>query len=197
MEVRMSDVKALLDYVKTHETKLLPFLDLSNLSYLGHSYGGMTALEACHKYGNAFKVCAAVDPVFKARSTEILQNSKFTIDQPFLMLSNEHFQSPTYNAFKEFNAWKVVSKFFDDCNAKQMRQKQTNYNLVLNGSYHIVQLDFSIHCGYLLAVFGQMGFKFDPYEKLKQTCEILLAFLHEKEVLPVDFHLEVSQATQK
>jgi len=58
----MKDVRSILTHVKEVDKKSIPALDLSQLTFCGHSYGGMTALEACHKFPEEFEYCIAIDP---------------------------------------------------------------------------------------------------------------------------------------
>ena len=58
----MKDVEALLHHIKDIDKKAIPSIDLDNITFVGHSYGGMTALEACYQFPEEFKRCVAIDP---------------------------------------------------------------------------------------------------------------------------------------
>jgi pimeloyl-ACP methyl ester carboxylesterase len=58
----MKDVEALIHHIKDVDKKAIPSIDLDNLAFIGHSYGGMTAIEACYEYPEEFKRCVAIDP---------------------------------------------------------------------------------------------------------------------------------------
>jgi alpha-beta hydrolase superfamily lysophospholipase len=49
---------------------------MSKLTFCGHSMGGITSLEACHRI-DKFKICIALDPFFKPRWEQIEVNSDF------------------------------------------------------------------------------------------------------------------------
>ena len=42
-------------------------MDLSKLTMMGHSFGGMTALEASRKFPEEIKYCVSLDPYFMHR----------------------------------------------------------------------------------------------------------------------------------
>ena len=99
MNLRMDDVKDLLEYVKSNEVKNIPSIALENLSFCGHSYGGSTSIEACSKFSNDFKFWTAVDPVFRSRLAENSIQKELYVPQPLLQFRNEYFRD------KDMRVW--------------------------------------------------------------------------------------------
>lgn len=175
---RLKDVDALFKYVNEMEVTAMPCIDIHNLSYVGHSYGGMTALEACHATPDNFKYCVAIDPVFKPRWQQIEENSDFACKVPFMMISNEYFQSEKVRSRDNYDQWKAVCKFYEDSlKVQNDPDGKKNYNIVLPGSYHLVQFDWALRDGYMLKLFRQIGFFCNVEKKQKQTCQYILQML--------------------
>ena len=91
INLRMDDVQNLIEYLNFVEIKIIPSIDISKLSFCGHSYGGYTSIEACSRFSNDFKYCVAIDPVFRSRLAENSNQKSLYISQPLLQFRNEYF----------------------------------------------------------------------------------------------------------
>jgi len=54
-------------------------IDLNKLTMMGHSFGGLTALEASWEYFDEIKYCVSLDPWFYP-NTDDVKNGKFTVN---------------------------------------------------------------------------------------------------------------------
>jgi hypothetical protein len=112
------------------------------------------------------------------RWEQIEKNSEFVVKTPFMMISNEYFQSETKPKRNHFDDWKIVCKFYkDSCNAQDDEEGKKNFNIVLKNSYHLAQFDWALHDGYLLKIFKEIGFRCDVMKKQKETCEHILRMI--------------------
>ncbi|CAI2367762.1 unnamed protein product [Moneuplotes crassus] len=176
---RMCDVEYLLKIIEIKESKSFKNLDVENLIFCGHSYGGMTALEACHKFKDIFKCCVAIDPVFMSRYQQVAKNNEFVVPKtPFLLMSNEWFQSPKVPRRDTFDDWKTICKFYEDSlRSQDDPDGKKSKNEIIDGSYHLVQFDWALRDSVLLKTLGQIGKRCNVEAKQKETIRRMLDFI--------------------
>jgi len=138
----------------------------------------MTALEACHKFDNQFKCCVAIDPVFTSRWEQVEKDNKFIVKTPFLIVSNEWFQSPKRPIRDYFQDWKVICKFYkDSLKVQNDPEGKISQNVVLEGSYHLVQFDWALRDTIFLKLVREIGIFVDVEAKQRETIALMIGFI--------------------
>ena len=193
---RLDDVKQLLDYIKANELKELPSINMDKLISIGHSMGGMTALEACYKFKEDFKYCISLDPFFRARFEQIEVNDQFVTQQPLCMISTEYFHNRKQRFLENYDSMQILLKFFSDVEKFQKDKMHKNYNLIVKNIYHLNQYDMGMHDGKTLAYFGASTFSWDAAAKMKENNLLIIAFMNENQLLEVPCILKISEVHQ-
>lgn len=88
---------------------------MRKLTMMGHSMGGMTALETSFRDQESFKYCVSMDPFFKARWEQILENDEFShLKSNLLILSTQHFHSRKQRFLENYPSMNILCKYHDD-----------------------------------------------------------------------------------
>ena len=218
LQIRLQDINATLDHIKTVEKCNIPAINLSKLTMAGHSMGGMTSLEACFKISD-FKLCISLDPYYMARWKMIKDSDDYVVTQPLCIISTERFHTKP-NYLISYDSLAINNKFFEDCekvrsqdpsrddfimfnsvselNMSQMLEvAKKNYNLYLKGTDHYNQVDVSLNDGWSLKILNEIPFNCDCYAKIKENNLLMVAFMNEHKFLPVPCDLQVHHIHEK
>lgn len=91
-------------------------MDMTKLTMMGHSFGGMTSLEVARKYPEDVKYCVSLDPYFMHRQEELLVNNygTFFINQPLAIISTSryHFRK---TGFVRYDSFACLKAFWTNC----------------------------------------------------------------------------------
>ena len=160
---RMIDIKIILDLIISESKSTIPAIDLSKLTALGHSLGGITAIEACNQFSSHFKLWIALDPLFSPRFKQIKEIGDYRIDQPIILINSEDFHNSLVH--QEYNSKEIHDKFVK-CQKEYSKNKV--YNVYIKNCYHINQWDYSLVNTHLLMFMGQLPKSVDPKDKYKE-----------------------------
>lgn len=108
MEHRIAQVFGVINKLKLN--KEIKF-DMDKLGIIGHSFGGMTSLEANFRIPD-IKYSVSLDPYTRTRWRTILTNrSDFELKTPFLII-NSNFWHDNSIFTKDFKSYNTVAKIY-------------------------------------------------------------------------------------
>lgn len=181
---RIKDIKAVLDYIKLSQ-KTNKAIDLTKLVKIGHSLGGIAAIEACLQFKNDFKLCITLDPYFYAK-WPTLEEVNEGISQPILNINSELH----YKTFSEYDHKAANQIFFDkSCKLTTNFDKDMsspNYFVMMKASNHQNQLDLVLFKPRILEMAKAVLPTTNHDRKCKEMVNLILAFLSEHKYLPID-----------
>mmetsp|Transcript_13426 Transcript_13426/g.22024 ORF Transcript_13426/g.22024 Transcript_13426/m.22024 type:complete len:356 (-) Transcript_13426:326-1393(-) len=161
VETRLKECRAAVDYFDSlNSSSDSPFkgkLDLSRLSIMGHSFGGITALEAC-RVDSRIRAVIAYDPWLYAASQELRKSG---LNVPVYILEAE--------AFGYENNTKIIDEFKANSSAEVTVE-------ILPGAAHQNYTDFPFFATYLSRKVGLIG-SADPTEVLRTVITKSISFL--------------------
>ncbi|CAI2367153.1 unnamed protein product [Moneuplotes crassus] len=184
---RIEDVESILSYIEKVSSKEFPNIEMTKLTSLGHSMGGMTSIENCYR-NKQFKACVSYDPYLQARVNTILESDKFVIDQPLLSLITTNYHLTPF--LIEFDSNKVYTKFMKNM---KKHSKSKIYDLDLKDSAHLTYMDNSLTLSGLFSMIKLIGPASQADRKLNEICDLTLAFMDEHDLLPVKFGKSVTE----
>ena len=180
LEIRIKDVSQTLEFIKEQELNKIKSIDMSKLVALGHSMGGITALEMAYQLDEEFKICAALDPWYFPKSDIVFNDENYGLKQPLCLILSDtfhkHFRNSTYDYLVANN------KFFENSIAKSNDDK--SYNLIVKNSVHKNQQDIPLYYNMMYKLIGEMPMGQDHEAKYIENIELICAFLDEHEFLP-------------
>lgn len=129
-----------------------------------------------------------MDPAIGCRPTEVLETKKYVIDQPICIISTKYFLD--FTEFADGNRLgDIINEFYKiTCEHKT---DNINYNIVLNDSGHLNQIDVAVQIPEAFAGANLIGEVDAVREKYHQNAETVLAYLDEHDFLPKPFGKKV------
>ena len=188
IETRIKDIAQVVDLIKKEASTKVPSIDTDKIVAVGHCLGGLTAIEACHKFKNDFKLCCSLDTYFSGRSEMIKESDDYVIDQPLMLLTAMFYHEDAFLA--DYDAKGIHSKFYDD--TKLHNKSDKNYDLKLLNSSIWNQRDHSLYFMVLFKVLGLVYPPSDVLDRYTTTVNTVTAFLGEHDMLPVKFGKSVN-----
>jgi len=173
LEGRIKDIETIKIYLESAQEEF-KHIDMEKLSIIGHSFGALTAIEACYKDKNSFKLCAVMDIYFSGRASKILNSSDYVINQPIFINRSEYFKKSPFLNDHDHEA--CNNKFFEDtCK----HNKKKNYNVELTATGHCGQLDVSMLMPGAMSAIKMVGPQDQVCDKLMENHGSILAFMSE------------------
>ena len=120
---------------------------MSKLTMAGHSFGGITSLEAA-KALDEIKYCVSLDPWFTFIVDEI-DDQKYLIPKPFTIINTYGFHHKK-TMIMDFDSMKVLMKVWEQ------NKKPGNSNIIIKNSDHAQQCDISLLMGDSLEFYGMI-----------------------------------------
>jgi hypothetical protein len=123
LDQRIIDIKHVIDLIKEEANAEDLNIDLSKLIALGHSMGGITAIEMCKEFPLDFKLCCSLDAYYQPRYRQIVTSSDYALTQPLLLLNSELFNNEEEgytegNEVVKYNRLKANDKIFEESKTK-------------------------------------------------------------------------------
>ena len=180
---RMKNLGHLLNKIKEEAKNESYSIDLKKLVALGHSFGGMTAIEMCRCYPEDFALWCSLDPYLISHYDKILADSNYVINQPLMILNSETFHGDRDSGLIDFDSWKVVNKLFED--VKTHNKVDKNYNITIKGTAHGNMSDTSLYLAKYSFTEVLHPNNSKPEDIYQKFIDIVTAFLNEHSYLPV------------
>lgn len=143
---RLKDIGACVNHLKENKWNI----DMSKLTSMGHSMGGMTAIESGVMLPD-FKLTVAQDPYYCARSKKIITTNEYKINVPYMILNTEGLK--TCPIVHDHDIVKSNERF-NECNKNNGHK---NYNIEIKGTSHLSALDYSFLTPGTCDAFNQLG----------------------------------------
>ncbi|CAI2366078.1 unnamed protein product [Moneuplotes crassus] len=185
---RVKDIETVIEYIKTESMQEFQSIDMSKLTVIGHSLGGMTMIDSSHKLPDTIKACVAFDPHLLARRQEILEESQFYLKQPTLVINSELFKDSPFLA--DFDSKACMDKFKRLCDSSKdtdSNNKKQNFWVNLEDSGHLSFLDVSQFSPGPLAMTKTIGSPDNASYVMNKNHSIVLDFMSRNNLLPVEF----------
>lgn len=143
---RLKDMRACVKHLRESKWNI----DMSKLTSMGHSMGGMTAIESGIMLPD-FKLTIAEDPYYCARSTKILTTNEYKISIPYMILNTEGLKDcPIVHDHD-------IVKSNECFNELNKNNGHKNYNIQIEGTSHLSMLDYSFLTPGTCDAFNQLG----------------------------------------
>ena len=109
---------------------------MDKLVMMGHSFGGITALESSRKF-EEIKYCVSFDPWLITLNDKLIDGDSYHLEQPLCMISTSIFHVKKI-PFMMFDSFGTLRRLFANCvkYTQNEEAKAKNISLQINNSDH-------------------------------------------------------------